>query len=68
MTNLESLEIVDKNVWQPEVIDQLEVDWDHCFRRCDGMIKFPQKSIRDTQSWLLPQNIEVRTKSDRVFL
>ena len=27
--HLESLEIVDENVWQPEVVDELKADWKH---------------------------------------
>ena len=26
---LESFEVVDEDVWKPELVDQLEVDWDH---------------------------------------
>ena len=65
---LESLEIVDEDIGQPEVVDQLQVDRDHGLRGDDGVVQLGQESLRDPQSRLLPQNVEVGTGANVIKL
>jgi len=63
---LESLE--DEDVWQPEVVDELEVDRDHGLRGDDGVVQLGQEPLGDPESRLLPQDVEVRAEGDGVLL
>ena len=67
---LECLEVVDENVWEPEFVDQFQVD------RYKGLpsvssragIQLFQEPIGNVQPRLLPKNVEVTAERHRVFL
>lgn len=64
--HFERLEIVDEDIWKPELINQLQIDRDHCVGRRG--IELLEKALRNMQARLLPQDVEVRAESHRVFL
>ena len=50
--NLEGLEVIYKDVWKPQLIDQLQVDRNHCVRRRG--IELTKKALGNMQARLLP--------------
>ena len=60
LDHLESLEIVDENVGQPELVDELEVHRDH--RRLVDVAHVEnvvEERVGDSQSRLLPKHVEI---------
>ncbi len=67
--DLEGLEVVDEDVWQPELVDQLQVD------RVEGLrievlceVELLEEGVGDAQARLLPQHVEVGAEGHGVLL
>ena len=67
---LKRLEVVDENVWEPEFVDQLQVDRDEGLPGVGSRagIQLFQEPIGNVQPRLLPKNVEVAAERHRVFL
>ena len=63
---LESFEVIDEDIWQPEMIDQLQVDRDHGVTVAG--VDVVQERVGDVQSGLLPHHVEVGAELDAVLL
>ena len=66
MFYLECPEIVDEHIWKPEVVDQLQVDWDHGV--LVGGVDLPGEALRDVKPRLSPHHIKIGTELHAVFL
>ena len=64
--NLEGLEVIYKDVWKPQLIDQLQIDRDHGVWRSG--VQLLKKALGYMQAGLLPQDVEIRAESHRIFL
>ena len=63
---LECLEIVDEDIWKPEMVDELQVDRDHGARV--GGVDLLGEALRNVQPRLPPHHVKIGTKLHAVFL
>ena len=69
MVYLESLEIVDEDVGEPELVDELEVDGDHgALAEVGAGVEVIEEEARDLQPRLPPHDVEVRAELHTVLL
>ena len=61
----ESLEVVDENIWKPQLFDQLQVDRNHGVCR---IIQFIEEPPWDVKPWLLPHHVEIRAELHPILL
>ncbi len=69
--HLEGLQVVDEDVWQPQLVDQLQVDRVERLRVQVAVVREVQllkEGVRDPQPRLLPQHVEVRAERHGVLL
>ena len=65
-THLKCFEVVDKDVWEPEVVDQLQVDRKHGVQVRD--VEVAEVGVGDVQPGLLPHHVEVAGELHAVLL
>ena len=66
---LESFEIVDENIREPELVDKLEVDRNHgSLAEAGARVKVIEEEAWDLQPGLPPHHIEVRAELHAVLL
>ena len=63
---LKCFKIVDEDIWQPEVVDELEVDGDHGARV--GGVDLLGEALGDVQPGPPPHHVKIRAELDAVFL
>ena len=68
MSYLESFQVVDEDVRQPELVHQLQVDGDHGLLGEAGGVHVGEEEGGDLQPGLRPHHVEVRTELDTVLL
>ena len=66
---LESFEIVDENIGEPELVDKLQVDRNHgSLAQAGARVEVIEEEARDLQPGLTPHHIEVRAELHAVLL
>ena len=55
----ESLEVVDENIWKPQLVDQLQVDRNHGLCGAVGVVQVSQEPFWDMKARLSPHHIEI---------
>ena len=63
---LECLEIVDEDIWKPEMVDELQVDRDHGARV--GGVDLLGEALGNVQPRLPPHHVKIGAKLHAVFL
>ena len=64
--NLKCFEVVDKDVWEPKVVDELQVDRKHGVQVRD--VEVAEVGVGDVQPGLLPHHVEVAGELHAVLL
>ena len=67
--SLEGLEVEDLDVWQPEIVENVEVDGGHLLLLGDGgVVESPRRTLlglrADQQAWVSPLDVEVSVECD----
>ena len=55
----ERFQVVDKDIWEPELVDQLQVDRNHGLFREGGGVDVSQEHLWYLQSGLCPHHVKV---------
>ena len=66
MFYLEGLEVVDEDIWQPQMVDKLQVDRNHGVA-VTGVYVVHER-VGDVQAGLLPHHVKVGTELNAVLL
>ena len=66
MFYLEGLEVVDEDIWQPQMADKLQVDRNHGVAVAG--VDVVHERVGDVQAGLLPHHVEVGTELNAVLL
>ena len=64
--HLKCFQVVDKDVWEPEVIDKLEVDRKHGVQV--GDVEVAEVTVGNVEAGLLPHHVEVAGELHAVLL
>ena len=66
MFYLEGLEVVDEDIWQPQMVDKLQVDRNHGVAVAG--VDVVHERVGDVQAGLLPHHVKVGTELNAVLL
>ena len=65
---LESLKVVDEDIWKPELVDQLQVDRNHRLVGAAGGVEVGQEPLGDMKAGLRPHHVEIGAELHTVLL